>query len=98
MRSPFPGMDPYIESPTHWSDFHATFVPALRETLADKLPDNYYARIDEQVVLLGPELDRPKTVEPDVLVTSDSYSVGTGASGPAGSAVLEPVTLRNMQY
>src|SRR4051812_41681655 len=22
MPSPFPGMDPYLESPTHWSDFH----------------------------------------------------------------------------
>ena len=26
MRSPFPGMDPYLETPTLWSDFHASFI------------------------------------------------------------------------
>ena len=26
MQSPFPGMDPYLESPAFWSDFHSTFI------------------------------------------------------------------------
>jgi hypothetical protein len=25
MKSPFPGVDPYIESQHYWPDFHATF-------------------------------------------------------------------------
>lgn len=30
MSSPFPGMDPYIES-QEWEDFHSTFNTVVRE-------------------------------------------------------------------
>jgi hypothetical protein len=30
MPSPFPGMDPYLEDPGGWCDFHGEFVYALR--------------------------------------------------------------------
>ena len=104
MRSPFPGMDPYIESPTHWSDFHARFVPAMSDVLAGKLPDNYHARFDEQIVLLGHEIDQAKKVEPGVLVTSDVCAAAPSELNRADStsdtatAVLEPVTRRNVQH
>ncbi|MBW3540169.1 MAG: DUF4058 family protein [Planctomycetes bacterium] len=26
MSSPFPGMDPYLEDPAFWPDFHSTFI------------------------------------------------------------------------
>ena len=38
MKSPFPGMDPYLESPTHWSDFHHRFVTDLAEAINRQLP------------------------------------------------------------
>ena len=41
MKSPFPGMDPYLENPAIWSDFHPTFINYWREQIADVLPDNY---------------------------------------------------------
>ncbi len=31
MPSPFPGMDPYIEHPTIWSDFHGGLAEAIRD-------------------------------------------------------------------
>ncbi len=49
MRSPFPGMDPYLESPALWSDFHASFITYWRDALIDCLPDNYEARISWKV-------------------------------------------------
>jgi uncharacterized protein DUF4058 len=52
MPNPFPGMDPYLEDPAFWSDFHATFINYCREALLDCLPDNYEARIDEKVRLV----------------------------------------------
>jgi len=44
MNSPFPGMDPYLEDPAFWSDFHHTFIGCWREAIADALPEPYEAR------------------------------------------------------
>src|ERR1700756_5305284 len=49
MNSPFPGMDPYLEDPAFWSDFHLTFIGCWREAIADVLPEPYEARLDETV-------------------------------------------------
>ena len=51
MKSPFPGMDPYLEDPAYWMDFHATFVNYWREAVADLLPENYEATIEERIQL-----------------------------------------------
>jgi len=33
MPSPFPGMDPYIEQPEVWSDFHGDLAAEIRAEL-----------------------------------------------------------------
>jgi Protein of unknown function (DUF4058) len=38
MPSPFPGMDPYLESPRYWQDFHGSFITYAREALQSQLP------------------------------------------------------------
>lgn len=48
MPSPFPGVDPYIESTGYWLDFHITFVVTLADTLNEVLPRRYDARINER--------------------------------------------------
>lgn len=99
MPSPFPGMDPYLESPTHWSDFHSRFVNVLSEAINDHLPRNYVARIEEEVVVVEPDvLDRK--IGPDVAVSRDPLrtSAGRGTSAAAAHpADVEPVTLSNQQ-
>jgi len=52
MPSPFPGMDPYLEDPAFWPDFHARFLYNWSDALADLLPEQYEARIDETVRLV----------------------------------------------
>ena len=74
MPSPFPGMDPYLEDPAFWSDFHARFITYWCDTLAERLPDNYEARIDERVVLEEPPKARPKRVGPDISIVQDRPS------------------------
>ena len=37
MRSPFPGMDPYLEAPTRWPGVHHHLLSAIAETLGDAL-------------------------------------------------------------
>jgi hypothetical protein len=49
--SPFPGMDPYLENPAYWADFHLTFIGCWREAIADVLPEPYEARLDETLLV-----------------------------------------------
>ena len=49
MAGPFPGMDPYLEHPANWYDFHHTFIHACRGALRKLLPGHYTARINERV-------------------------------------------------
>src|SRR6266849_2669448 len=53
MPSPFPGMDPYLES--HWRDVHASLVIYIRDALQEALPPELRARVEERVVLESPE-------------------------------------------
>lgn len=58
MPSPFPGVDPYLESQHYWRDFHARFTTYLCDALNDLLPGHYDARIDERVQLVDVESSR----------------------------------------
>lgn len=97
MRSPFPGMDPYLESPVYWQDFHSRFINSISESIADALPRSYFARIEEEVVLLEPETVS-KAVRPDVLIGRDPFASGTSSSGGAAVAQLDPSTLHNLEH
>lgn len=92
MSRPFPGMDPYLETPALWSDFHASFITYWRDSLIECLPSNYEARIDEKVNLVELFPHRKKLIEPDVALTQRGASHGR-VSVPAGVATLEPTTL-----
>jgi hypothetical protein len=92
MLSPFPGMDPYLETAALWSDVHARFITYLSDAINDYLPSDYEARIDEKVNLIEIAPPRRKLIEPDVAVTQRGLSRGPSPA-PAGLATLEPVTL-----
>jgi hypothetical protein len=92
-------MDPYIESPVHWQDFHSRFINSLSEVISDSLPGDYFARIQEDVLLLEPEPPH-KRIGPDVLVARDPLLPADGATpavaGATATAELEPDTLENI--
>ncbi|HZU38358.1 MAG TPA: DUF4058 family protein [Gemmataceae bacterium] len=48
MPSPFPGMDPYLESEALWPIFHRQFVNTLYQILLPGLVDRYKARIHQR--------------------------------------------------
>ena len=68
MSSPFPGMDPYLESPAIWPDFHDAFAAGIREELNRRLPQPYYARLEmrPEIGIVG--LDESRRIVPDVAV------------------------------
>jgi Protein of unknown function (DUF4058) len=37
--SPFPGIDPYVESQGYGHDFHARFITYCRDAINDQLPE-----------------------------------------------------------
>jgi Protein of unknown function (DUF4058) len=96
MPSPFPGIDPYLESQGHWLDFLARFVPGLADAINERLPEDYLARIDERMTLVElPHEDQPKLIRPDVSVIRGESSPGprSTASLSQSAVTLEPVTV-----
>lgn len=68
MPSPFPGMDPYLESPAIWPDLHDAMAGEIRNELNQILPSPYYARLEMRPEI-GIEEDRSRQrIVPDVTV------------------------------
>ncbi|HVA50872.1 MAG TPA: DUF4058 family protein [Pirellulales bacterium] len=93
MRSPFPGMDPFLEQPAYWPDFHATFVNYWREAIADLLPPTYEATLGERVYPVERDPDERKLGYPDVAVTRDDGPLPSRPHAGGPTATLEPATI-----
>ncbi len=52
MKSPFVGMDPYIESNGLWRNFHGNLLIKIQDTLADLVPPHYLVRAEERSYLI----------------------------------------------
>jgi len=97
MPSPFPGMNPYLEQPGVWSDFHSGFIGRLQEQLADQLLPRYLVLAEEQVFLH--ELDQPKArlvKRPDISIVTPTTDLGLG---PSTTATIEaPSTIELEEF
>jgi hypothetical protein len=51
MSSPFPGMNPYLEHPDVWHDFHYRFIVAAADALTAQVRPNYIVKIDAHIYL-----------------------------------------------
>jgi hypothetical protein len=51
MPSPFPGMDPYLETPLLWRDVHHGLISQIQAALNPKLRPNYVARVELRVYI-----------------------------------------------
>jgi hypothetical protein len=85
-------MDPYLEDPAFWPDFHLRFINYWCEAIADALPESYEARLDERVNLVQMSPEIIKLIYPDVAV-SQGRPTPRATSGGAGMLLLEPVTI-----
>ena len=100
MKSPFPGMDPFIEACGLWGDFHSHLIEKIGEKLADVAPQHYLIRTGERsyVVLVESEGTKSHPFLPDVSVTSRRVRKKTLTKGNAALAEpeeeAEPVTMR----
>ena len=97
MPSPFPGMDPYLENPIIWPDFHHHLATFITVELNATLPPPYYARVElrpELGIVLG---DRGnQRIIPDVLVMQQpgpALQPTSVALGVARTTITEPVRI-----
>ena len=49
MPSPFPGMDPYLEYPSAWTNIHHRLITAIADSLAPQLLPKYQVLIEERI-------------------------------------------------
>jgi hypothetical protein len=63
MPSPFPGMDPYLESPALWSELHNRMIVAIADDLSPKLRPYYRVAIEQRVYLSSTEEVRETYLE-----------------------------------
>ena len=94
MKSPFPGMDPFLEEPAFWADFHSRFMNAWCEAIDEALPENYEANLGEHVYLVEHEPEARKLGHPDIAVSQTEWTAPILAEPDARAvATLEPVTI-----
>jgi hypothetical protein len=100
MKSPFPGMDPFIEAGGLWRDFHGHLIEKIFDAVSDVLPRGYLARTGKRsyLVLAESEEKVERHFEPDVSVSAPRGRKATPA--PAGQTPMtvageaEPIALR----
>ncbi len=90
MKSPFPGMDPYLEQ--FWPDVHASLIIYARDQLEEQLPSSLIARVEERVVLEATEAEA-RAVYPDVKITERTGRGAANGARPGSVAVIEPVVV-----
>jgi Protein of unknown function (DUF4058) len=82
MPSPFPGMDPYLESPDWFPDLHGSLITFMKGALQGSLPESYYAQSSQRVWVEYTQ----RHIEPDVEVVQSAHRPRKRARG--GSLAL----------
>ncbi|HYH68397.1 MAG TPA: DUF4058 family protein [Urbifossiella sp.] len=95
---PSPGMNPYLEQPGSWHDFHNTFLVTMRELLTPQLLPRYVVRVEEHVYIHDIDDGRSLLGRPDVTIASarNPFPVGGGTAtaelvAPAAVRITAPV-------
>lgn len=88
MRSPFPGMDPYLEDPGGWPGVHGLLISAIRIELNRRLGPRFYADAGTTVYVVS--ADDRRWVFPDVFVVEAREAV----SAAAGARIAAPVQVQ----
>ena len=90
-RSPFPGMDPYLEQ--SWRDVHHSLCTYSRDDIQAQLSGGLIARVDERLIVELPA-EQARALYPDVRVVERPGHFGeSGNATPTATGVAEPYTV-----
>ncbi len=90
MKSPFPGMDPYLEQ--HWRDVHHRLITYACDRMQSALPGDLRARMEERVFVES-EAGEYRPIYPDVHVVEHPKQRGEPPVAEGRVAVAEPLVL-----
>jgi hypothetical protein len=103
MKSPFPGMDPYIETSGYWGDFHSGLIALIQQHLADVAPEGYYVHTNtrDYLEVVEQEGRHERALIPDVSVRHPKKPkrtrVGRGTVATVRPGLAEqPIQMRAM--
>lgn len=89
MKSPFPGMDPYLEHHALWPDVHNRLITAVADYLSGKVAPAYYVGVESRAYIMKPDGDA-FLGRPDIAVVSP---VTTRLVDPAAAAAVQDVNV-----
>ncbi len=90
MKSPFPGMDPYLER--NWGDVHGSIIYIAKQALQPQLGGDLVARSEERVYIDDDEALRRQHRVPDVRIVEFGITdIPVQLAG--GVALAEPVVI-----
>lgn len=87
MPSPFPGMDPYLEHPIFWSEFHSRLILAIANAIAPGLRPEYYVSIETRTYLDDGEGEILVGI-PDTVVRSGSTQAQTNSNAAVTTTAI----------
>ena len=92
MPSPFPGMNPYLESPEIWPGFHGSLIASIRGTINRIAPAKYFADIEQRVFLVKPGDPYQRAIVPDVSIneTADASADRSNTSSNVAAQAVTP--------
>jgi hypothetical protein len=96
MPSPFPGMDPYLESPSIWPDVHHELISQIRASLNQRLSDDYVARVELRVYAVGEEEPSIDLMIPDVRIEHKKAEEKSDRSNGKQTALAEPEVIPHL--
>ncbi|MBI1831396.1 MAG: DUF4058 family protein [Planctomycetes bacterium] len=91
MPSPFPGMDPYLETPDLWPDVHHELISDIRDALKPTLRPTYVARIELRVYV--ETHDEARNIFPDVRIEKTNGRGRRSNNGGSTLAIAEPMVV-----
>ncbi|HEV3437990.1 MAG TPA: DUF4058 family protein [Gemmata sp.] len=92
MPSPFPGMNPFIEQPAVWQDFHTRFMVLAAELIGVQVEPRYFVKIEEHLFLHEWSADERRPFgRPDLTLVPGDRLPGKGVS--KGVTITAPATV-----
>jgi hypothetical protein len=74
MKTPFPGMDPYLEHPAIWQDVHNRLIAAIADAVTPMVAPRYYVALERRTYLLKPD-DVVFIGRPDIAIVTKKTPV-----------------------
>jgi hypothetical protein len=91
MPSPFPGMDPYLETPQLWPDVHHGLISQIQATLNPLVRPKYVARVELRVYISDDDDPGREVIVPDVRIEKSKRKRARKVKGGQAVAMAEPL-------